>query len=191
MKTKLLFNPFEKFSELTFLMLGTVSLLIASWIAAAFHIIYDGVINIHLTTEQSFVNAVLQNVIAVLILFIFLYGIGIAVNRRTRIVDALNISLTFRLPLYLMSLTIPIQKPILDKLPDVKEWEHFKPSGIDMALLTAMGFISIAALIYAVVLLVNGFKTATNSKKWYHIVYVLLGLLLADFIAKQIILNAF
>jgi len=191
MKPGYFFNPFMKFQEHTLLITGIISLLLASWVAAALNIIYDGVINIHLTTGQNFISALLQNIIAIIVLFVFLYGISLFVNQHTRAIDILNVALIFRIPLYLMAFVIPATKPILKKLPDIQKMEQFKPSGPDLILLTLIGFVSLAVLAYAVVLLINGFKTATNAKKWFHILLVVAGLFVADLIAKIIITRVF
>lgn len=191
MKPGYFFNPFMKFRESTLLITGILSLLLASWIAAALDIIYDGVINIHVIAEQTFITALLQNLIAIMVLFVFLYGIGLFVNQRTRVIDILNVTFIFRIPLYLMAFVIPATKPILQKVPDIQKMEQFKPSGPDLILLTLIGFVSLAMLAYAVALLINGFKTATNSKKWFHIPFVIAGLLIADLIAKIIITRTF
>ncbi|GAB3413792.1 hypothetical protein [Niabella aquatica] len=191
MKPVYFFNPFMKFQERALLITGILSLLLASWAAAALNIIYDGVINIHLTAEQNFIAALLQNIIAVMVLFVCLYGISLFVNQRTRVIDILNVALIFRIPLYLMAFVIPATKSILQKLPDIQKIEQFKPSGPDLILLTVIGFVCLIMLAYAVILLINGFKTATNSKKWFHVLFIVTGLLMADLIAKMMITRFF
>lgn len=64
---------------------------------------------------------------------------------------------------------LPFYKKALDNISENMN----KPQNIaigDMAMVTIWGFFSLIFLIYAIVLYYNGFKTATNIKKWQHIV---------------------
>jgi len=64
---------------------------------------------------------------------------------------------------------LPFYKKAVDNLSENINTPQSIPVG-DMAMVTVWGFVSLILLVYSIVLYYNGFKTATNIKKWQHIV---------------------
>ncbi|GAB3008480.1 YIP1 family protein [Niabella terrae] len=187
MKANNLINPFNRMPESKLLLIGLISLGIASLFSVYFDIIYDGVINIHATDRQTLGPALVQQLIAVSILTLILWLTGCGINRKTRWIDILTAVLIFRIPLYLLAFVVPLSRPMLKELPALDRMDQFQPGPVALLLFSLMGIVGIGLLLYAVVLLINGFKVATNSKKNLHLVFVLLGLLLADLCSKWLI----
>jgi len=59
----------------------------------------------------------------------------------------------------------------------------------EMILLVFSGIATFTCLIWSIILLFNGFKTATNSKETKHILLFIVALILAEVFSKIVILN--
>lgn len=101
---------------------------------------------------------------------IIIWGLGKIFNRRTRFIDIVNTVLVSMFPMIFMLIIgeIPFFKNALTQTEKlVKE----NPGSLSPELLIVLVFtmLIIPFLIYNIILLYNGFKTATNTKKWQHI----------------------
>lgn len=100
----LLFQPFEKYSEKTLLLLGIIFTLIGSFIAYAFNIRFDGVLDVHIVSDALWYQTLIDNLINIFCLIIFLYSSAKYINKKTRIIDIITTSIIARIPLYLLPL---------------------------------------------------------------------------------------
>ena len=57
----------------------------------------------------------------------------------------------------------------------------------DLTIVLIFGLVSILLIVYSIALLANGFKTATNVKKWHHWLLFTLALIIGEIISKRII----
>lgn len=190
MNWQILFNPVKRFETRYLFFVGFVFFLIGSWLASRFNFTFDGVLSVHRAVEVSLVRAIKENIVNIAILVLLLFLIGVAINRKTRVVDILNVVLIFRIPFYLVIFlsNIPFvrkaEEAIREKLKD-SIYIHVEPS--QAIALSVFSIVVLLLLIYAIVLLFKGFKTATNAKKWQHYVLFFVVLLLAEFISKLIL----
>ncbi len=60
---------------------------------------------------------------------------------------------------------------------------------MELISIMAVSSILMIFLIYAIVLLVNGFRTATNLKKWQYYIYFAIALIIAEVLSKVLINN--
>ncbi|MCD8540700.1 MAG: hypothetical protein LRY55_13730 [Leadbetterella sp.] len=111
---------------------------------------------------------------------VVLYFYGLLINRKTRLLDIINTVLISTLPAIL---AYPVQKiPFFEKaLKGIMENpQSVLPS--DIAVLLLLCLVMMPCVIYQFVILLNGFRTATNLKAWYHVaLFFVILLIIASF----------
>ncbi len=172
MKWKTIFNPFLKFDEKKLLAVG-----ILFFGLNIFGCYYADSINnsiFHyskLNSNQGIGDILKVNSISYLSAIVTLFILGKILNGKTRFIDISNTILISQIPLMIaISVNgLPFYKNALENL----SLNIDNPGNIpvqDMVSVSIWGFISLLLLIYSIVLYYNGFKIATNIKKWQHIV---------------------
>ncbi|MCF6129797.1 hypothetical protein L1S35_08930 [Flavobacterium sp. AS60] len=193
MNWQIIFNPFIRFSEKWLLTIGIISAIAGSTIAVYCGVRYDGVIDVHTFPDITFVNSIKENLISITLLTFLLFVLGKIINPKTRFIDILNSSLLFRIPFYVSALltSVPAMKTVeKEVLKNINTLDKIKIQPFDLAVLLIISILLIALLIYAIVLLFQGFKTATNAKKPSHYISFTIALILAEVLSK-IILSTF
>lgn len=189
MNWKLFFNPLSKFSEKALLMAGVFFLLGGSFIGYYFGVTYDGIFDVHIS-PVTFTESLTENVINVVILSLLLFIAGIIINSKTRIIDILNVALISRFPIYLAGLFANNQRisEISEQLIDsVHQETPASVSSSDMMILMLFSAVLILFLAHELTLMVFGFKTAVNARKWQHWLLFAFALIAAEMISKAII----
>lgn len=189
MNWKTIFNPFETYDEKLLLLVGALTVVLSIvagyWTDTAFFSIYS---------ISSVKNASLETIAASTLLSFFsaiviLVILGKILNSKTRIIDIVNTVLISQLFLILLQFTGKISSLKLAG-KSVVNYEA-NPSGtfpfLDFLIMIFMTIISITTLIYSITLFYNGFKTATNIKKWQHIVLFCFVTLISSLICQVII----
>lgn len=189
MNWKLLFNPFGIYSEKQLLVSGILITAAGSLLGALLNVTFDGVLDVH-QYETDFLTSLKENGINVACIFIVLFVLGKLINRKTRAIDILNTSMVSRFPQYISAVitALPLLKRIEDEIinhQDDLQHLNFKP--LDLALLFVISMLLLTITAYYIVLLVNGFKTAVNAKKWQHFVGFAAALIIAEIISKLLI----
>ena len=189
MNWKLFFNPFSKFSEKALLISGILFLVVGSFIGYYFGVTYDGIFDVHISTV-TLIESLTENVINVVILSLLLFIAGIIINSKTRIIDVLNVALISRFPIYLAGLFANNQRisELSEQLIDsVHQETPASVSSSDMMILMLFSAVLILLLAYQLMLMVFGFKTAVNARKWKHWLFFAFALIAAEVISKAII----
>lgn len=172
MNWKTIFNPFERFDDKVLLGVGilttALAILMGYWTGTYFSSIYKINSLDKVTFQAVAVPTLISFAFAIAVLFI----LGKILNSKTRFIDIVNTVLISQLVLVFLQAT--------DKLSFVKESQErliahqTRPSDplpvLDIGVTMAMASFAIIILIYSITLYYNGFKTATNIKKWQHIV---------------------
>ena len=193
MNWKILFNPFEKYSEKTLLIFGIVATLLGSFLGYLMNARFDGIVDMHLVREVQFQTILIDNIINTLVLFILFFVFGKIVNSKTRAIDILNVSLICRIPMYLVVLgniggyleraTQSMLNGIdLDNLQNIPQFEM-----LDLFVILIFSVVSIGFLVWMIVLLWKGFKTATNTKRTRDIIIFIMLFILAEVLSKYLI----
>ncbi len=186
---KKLFNPFH-FSEKKLLPFGIVTLLIGAYLGFAYNSRFDGVIDLHYTEKVSLFQSFFDLLIAITTVSLILYLLGLFINKKTRMVDLFIVVLISKVPFYLLPLFNIGNKmyevsnktlTLINPKSDLK----LLPNEILFLILSTI--ISLLAMIWSIILLYNGFKTATNSKEIKHSILFVIGLLLSEIVSKIII----
>ena len=191
MNWKIIFNPFSKFSEIQLLIFGVLITFLGSFIGSHFGVIFDGVFDVHVY-EISIIKGILVNLINVFSVFILFLILGKIINSKTRIIDILNVSLISRLPIYLVGIFANNSKMnsiTEDLMKGINEPEKLNLPTTDLIFIMIFSSAMMIFLIYSIVLMVFGFKTATNIKKWQHYVFFAIAIVAAEIISKILISN--
>lgn len=189
---RLLFKPHERWQEKTLLLIGVISVIIGCLLADFAKISYDGILDIHFNKKMTFITSLKENIINIGCVFALLFAFGKMMNKKTRWIDILNTSVIYRIPLFL---AVPVVKtPVFEKMQNIvvknpDHFTHFPLSIIDSFQLMVASVLLLLLITYSIVLLINGFKTATNIKKWQHFVIFALLLIVAEIISKILIIN--
>src|SRR5690554_3097774 len=193
MNWKVLFNPFEKYSEKTLLIFGISATLLGSLVGYLMNARFDGIIDMHLVREVQFQTILIDNIINTLVLFILFFVFGKIINPKTRAIDMLNVSMICRIPMYLVALgniggyleraTQSMLNGIdLDNLQNIPQFEM-----LDLFVILIFSVVSIGFLVWMIVLLWKGFKTATNTKRTRDIIIFIMLFILAEVLSKYLI----
>lgn len=189
MNWKTIFNPFLKFDEKKLLIVGILVFGLNIFSCYYVDFVNDSIFHYSNPEEdQGIWNIVKANSLSYLLAVITLFILAKILNGKTRFIDILNTVLISQIPLMVMIPVngLPFYKKAVENISENINTPQSIPIG-DMAMVTIWGFISLILLVYSIVLYYNGFKTATNIKKWQHIVlFAFVSLVIT--IVSQIIL---
>jgi hypothetical protein len=183
--TKTLLNPVEVYPETKLLIAGTAALAAGSTAAYFAGGRFDGVIDFHLVPNVSWQVPFLDNIINTVSLLIFLYIAGYIINKRTRIIDILTTSLIARVPFYILPLAggSNVMRGLEAKSnPANPDFLNFTTQ--ETLVISAFAIFAIATLVWFIILLYNGFKTAANAKTLTHKFYFAIAVLLAEVLSS-------
>lgn len=172
MNWKTIFNPFERFDDKLLLavgLLGTALIVLLGyyWTGNCFISIYRISRPDRATFEAIAIPTFISFASAIVILFI----LGRILNNKTRLIDIVNTVLLSQLVVSVMQ--------VMDKIPLIKNSQtkmisqRAHPAEVlpiwDLTVTIGIATVSLIIMIYSITLYYNGFKTATNIKKWQHI----------------------
>lgn len=189
MNLRYITNPISVLPDKVLLLLSIFTFGLGTAIAYYTQMIYDGIIDVHVSPYITFIKAFASNAVNVVVLTLALLLFGKIINKKTRVIDLLNTSFLSRIPIYILTLIINIpfvvdvNKKIVDQLDKIPNLD-LHPS--EIGTLIAVSLISIIVFVYVILLILNGFKTATNAKKPIHYLYFAMAFIIAEVIAKLI-----
>lgn len=188
----LLFNPFEKYSDKILIVFGLLFTLIGGYWGFVFNARFDGVIDLHFVENVSIYPPLLDIGIDIVTLTICLFVIGKLINNKTRCIDILSATMIARIPFYFITFfnannkAYAISEGILTL---AKSNQINTLEALDIFYLMLMTFAIIASLIWSMVLLFNGFKTAVNAKETKHTLFFIGALIFAEILSKILIIT--
>jgi len=191
MNWKILFNPFEKYSETTLLIFGIVATLLGSFLGYLMNARFDGIIDMHLVGNIRWYQPFLDNLINIIILTSFLILLGKALNRKTRFIDILVVVLISRIPIYLSSLSniggflYSHSEKVVESFVNNGGTSQIEIK--DLIIVTIIGVIVIPFIIWMIVLLWKGFKTATNNKTIKGVLFFIKVVIASELLSKLLI----
>jgi hypothetical protein len=190
MNWQIILNPIRRFSAKQLLTFGITSTIVGSLIASIIDVTFDGLIDVHLHPEMTFLTSLKENSILVAIITLLLFVFGKIINTKTRFIDILNCCLLFRIPFYVSALltSIPFMKNVEEEvIKNINSLDKINLQPTDLIGILILSVLLIILLIYAIILLFNGFKTATNAKKTVHFSVFGIIILFAEIISKFIL----
>lgn len=172
MKFKQIFlNPFAEFPAWKLAFVGVIGFLLSSCVIYLSGQQFNGFMHFYQPEIAVSLWDVLRvHAYMVLAPFILLYGIGVLLNRKTRIIDVMNVVLIIPFPLYFALFLGKLlnQDKFTDQvLKAVQNGDHAL-AGVDkmeLFLFGMLGIISLLLLVYQFYLLVKGMNVTVNNKK--------------------------
>lgn len=186
MKT-ILFNPFQKYTEKQLFLFGWLLAITAAVLSLFFNGRFDGVIDLHFVEKTSIITTSSDIVICIGILSFLLFIIGKMINKKTRFIDVLVASLIAKIPFYFLLFFNINNKMFLvsQKLMDsISQKKDFNIETLEMSLLVISGIATFISLVWSMILLFNGFKTATNIKETKHIILFIVTVIVSEILSK-------
>ena len=192
MNWNLIFNPFAKKADKFLILVGIFTFFIGCYISWRFEMVYDGIFDVHYVPLISYINAFLGNTINVITLCIFVFGLAKIINPKTRMIDILNAAFLSRIPIYLITIfsNLPVVLNFTKKIEEnISNLQDLQLTTGDIVTALVFSVFSLLMLAYSIVLIVNGFKTASNAKKWQHFVGLAVVILIVEIISKMLVIN--
>ena len=189
---KVLFNPFEQFSERPLILFGISVTILLSMTGAFFNARFDGVIDLHFSTPTFFINTLTDNAINIVILSLALFTLGKYRNNKTRFVDVFTASLIARIPYYILPFFNWNNTVLIESEKLLKQFMTVQPGvapqfeSTQMLVLVLFAGFSLLFLAWFIYLLYQGYKVATNAKGGIEIVLFGVTILIAEVFSKII-----
>ena len=193
MNWKILLNPFEKHSEKALLLFGIIMTFLGSFIAYLTKSRFDGVIDMHVVDQITFLEPLVDNLLNTLLLFLLFYLLGKRINNKTRWVDILSVSIISRIPFYVLPLfnIDGLLAKITEKILNGIDLQNLSQPPViefsDLIILLVFAMVTVLCLAWFIALLWNGFRVATNTKGTKNIVLFIVFLLLSEALSKILI----
>lgn len=189
---KLVFNPFERYSEKQLILIGIVTTLIGSLLAISFNARFDGILDLHFVEKVKIYEPIIDILIDTICLVILLFAIGKSINKKTRLVDIISTTLISKIPFYILLFQNinSFSYQITDKLTKsllTKNYSLEKVTTGEMTYLVFCGILSLVLIVCSITLLYNGFKTATNAKNTKSILLFIVAIILSEVVCKIVI----
>lgn len=193
MKT-LFINPFEKYREIHLLSIGGIATLLGTVIAYLLKGRFDGVLDFHLVDDVSITQAIIDTSVNIICLVTFLFIVSKYINIKTRLIDIISVVIIARIPLYFIPLlTIDNRlKNATDELLQLVNPEkitslHSEIPTEALVIVMLFAILSLFILSWSIVLLYNGYKTATNALGVKAISLFILALLISEICSKIVL----
>lgn len=188
-KSKLIFNPFERYSIEKLITIGSIALIIGSLLGFYFKGHFDGALDLHFDHTISLKQAFLGNAVSTLCLFLAFGIVGKIIYSKTRWIDVLAVSLVARLPLYILTFTN--FKDINYELGQALMLAITNPERnipMDAIIISSIfGFVALVFAVWMIILLYNGFKLITNGKGIKYVLSFITAIIISEIISKTIL----
>ena len=135
---KVLFNPFDQFSERPLILFGISVTILLSMTGAFFNARFDGVIDLHFSTPTFFINTLTDNAINIVILSLALFTLGKYRNNKTRVVAVFTASLFARIPYYMLPFFNWNNTVLIESEKLLKQFMTVQPGAVPQFELTQM-----------------------------------------------------
>lgn len=187
---KYVIRPFETIQEKTLLVIGILFILISSPFAFLTNSRFDGVIDMHTGSNVLWYQPLIDNIVNTICLTVLLYLLSLLLPTKARIIDILNVALISRIPLYFTLFTNigginqETGEYLLANISDPTALANLPI--LNLIILGLGAILSLIALVLMGVLIYQGYKTATNSKKLSHNILLVPAVLIAEVISKYL-----
>lgn len=189
---KILFIPFEQFSERPLILFGIATTIVLSMTGAFFNARFDGVIDLHFSTPTFFINTLTDNAVNIVILSLTLFTLGKFRNNKTRFIDVFTASLISRIPYYLLpffnwnNMILTESNKLMEQFMTLQPGTVPQFESTQMFTLILFAGVSILFLVWFIYLLYQGYKVATNAKGAVEVVLFGITVLISEVVSKII-----
>ncbi|WP_051224109.1 hypothetical protein [Flavobacterium tegetincola] len=189
---KILFNPFEQFSERPLILFGIAATIVLSMTGAFFNARFDGVLDLHFSMPTFFSNTLTDNAINIALLSLTLFALGKIRNNKTRFIDFFSASLIARIPYYFLpffnwnNYIYNETEKLIQQFLTVQPGAIPEFDTIQMGILALFAIVSLVFLAWFIYLLYQGYKVATNAKGAVEVVLFGVTIIVAEVLSKII-----
>ena len=181
MNWQTLFNPFSKISEKRLFLFGLLFFSVNSVVCFFTSTKMDSIFHFSPQKNLSLSSAFSFTAVSSASAMFFLFLLSLVINKRTRFIDIANTVFISQVPNFLILLCIKFSG--LETLTSKINTTNGTPPSLNLDSIAIIPFtigiiLMLAFIIYGFVLMYNGFKTATNLKKGYHIALFIISLFL-------------
>lgn len=181
MNWQTLFNPFSKISEKRLFLFGLLFFSVNSVVCFYTSTKMDSIFHFSPQKNLSLFSAFSFTAVSNASAMFFLFLLSLVINKRTRFIDIANTVFISQVPNFLILLCIKFSG--LETLASKINTTNGTPPSLNLDSIAIIPFtigiiLMLAFIIYGFVLMYNGFKTATNLKKGYHIALFIISLFL-------------
>lgn len=188
---KKLLNPIEFFNDKKLLIANIIIFVIGTIISVFTKAWFCSIIQTLFKSKINAYETILENIICIILLTSIFYTAGKIANKKTRLLDCLNLSFFIRIPFYLVSL-LNVSGILSEKMPSKSQDGTIKipsaSSSIDYIISITSSILSLIIIVYLIFLIYNSFKTLSNAKKTSNYL-ILMILFIAITIFSPTILN--
>lgn len=172
MNWKTIFNPFERFDDKQLLIAGLLTVAAAIFTGYWTDSFFSSIYKINGLEKTSLLAVAIPTLVSFSFAIVILFILGKILNNKTRFIDIVNTVLISQMSLVILQAFTGISS--IDKAQEHVISYQTNPAGpfpvLDFIIMLSMASFVITVLIYSITVYYNGFKTATNIKKWQHIV---------------------
>lgn len=191
---KKLLNPIEFYNDRKLLIVNLIIFAVGTALAVLMQAWFSSTIQLLFKSKISIYETTLENIISISLLTFVFFVAGKIINRKTRLIDCLNLSLYTRIPFYIISL-LNFNGALSRNMPIELEDGSIKipsPSALANSTDYIISFITsclnIVVIIFLIIVIYRSFKTLSNAKKTSdYIIFVVLFLLITIF--SPVIIN--
>lgn len=189
---KILFNPFEQFSERPLILFGIAATILFSMTGAFFNARFDGVIDLHFVNSTYFRDTLVDNALNIATLALVFFTLGRIRNNKTRFIDVFSASLIARIPYYMVpffnwnNLILIESEKLSQQFLTVQPGTVPQFESSSMLILALFAVVSLLFLAWFIYVLYQGYKVATNAKGPFEVVLFGVALLIAEVFSKII-----
>lgn len=172
MNWKVIFNPFFRYTERQLLIVGLFFMVVTGFVCFYTQTYMNSVFHFATTENLNLSSAFMYILICYSTTVVFLFILALFFNKKTRVIDIVNTVLISQILNFIILLITKFSG--LDKfsksIKKAVETNQLEKLSINTILLLIITLPVLAIAVYEMVLLFNGFKTATNIKKTEHII---------------------
>jgi len=172
MNWKTIFNPFERFDDKQLFIAGLLTVAAAIFTGYWTDSFFSSIYKINGLEKTSLQGVAIPTLASFALAIVILFILGKILNNKTRFIDIVNTVLISQMSLVILQAFTGISS--IDKAQERMISYQTNPAGpfpvLDFIIMLSMASFVIIVLIYSITVYYNGFKTATNIKKWQHIV---------------------
>lgn len=187
---KKLLNPIEFFNDKKLLLTNLIIFVIGTVISVFLFATFESPIDLHFSNKIVPEQTIIGNTISIISLFLSIFLSGKIINKKTRLIDCLNLALYLRIPYYfltLLNLTHYISTET-SSLNDTEDYIFSKNQLFEMFFAYTMILFFISFLVVQGIVMYRSFKTICNAKKTTDYL-ILVSILLAFIIISSLIIR--
>jgi len=179
---ELLLNPFTRIAGLQAFGLGLVFVILMGIIGTYSHVGFDGVIDMHLVNQMTFVHSFSLLAIDIISIVIVMWITGVIISGKIRFIDILGTLTLAKAPFIILAIA-----GYFSKSPDSAE--ILRNPGI---ILNSVSFIfllilTLPVMIWSIILMINALKVSCNIKGSKLTAAFIIALLISEIISKVLI----